>query len=63
MSDEINYKSTANKLKDYVYMVRDLELVELSGIDDKGNFIRNIDISILENAHYGCGLFWFRKWN
>jgi SAM-dependent methyltransferase len=39
----------------------DLELVELSGIDDKGQYIRNIDTSILESADYGCGLFWFRK--
>ena len=39
----------------------DLELVELSGINDKGRFIRNIDVSILENADYGCGLFWFKK--
>lgn len=39
----------------------DLELVEFSGIDDKGRFIRNIDVSILERADYGCGLFQFRK--
>lgn len=39
----------------------DLELVELSGIDDEGRFIRNIDFSILESANYGCGLFWFKK--
>ncbi len=39
----------------------DLELAELSGIDDNGRFTRNIDVSILESADYGCGLFWFRK--
>jgi len=39
----------------------DLELVELSGINDEGRFIKNIDVSILENADYGCGLFLFRK--
>jgi SAM-dependent methyltransferase len=39
----------------------DLELVELSGIDDKGRFIRDIDVSILESANYACGLFWFKK--
>lgn len=39
----------------------DLELVELSGIDDNGNFVKNIDIDILENSDYACGLFWFRK--
>jgi len=38
-----------------------LKLVELSGIDDKGNFIKNIDINILKNSFYACGLFWFKK--
>jgi len=38
-----------------------LELVELSGIDDKGRFKRNIDISILEDSNYACGLFHFTK--
>ena len=39
----------------------DLELVEFSGIDDKGRFISNADISIFKNEDYGCGLFWFKK--
>lgn len=39
----------------------DLKLVELSSIDDKGKFIRNIDMSILESSDYACGLFWFIK--
>jgi len=39
----------------------ELELIELSGIDDKENFIRNIDISILEASDYACGLFVFTK--
>jgi SAM-dependent methyltransferase len=38
-----------------------LDLVELSGIDDNGVFTRNIDINILRNCNYGCGLFWFKK--
>jgi len=38
-----------------------LELVELSGIDDKGRFKRNIDIYILEDSNYACGLFHFTK--
>lgn len=38
-----------------------LELIELSGIDDGGNFIKNIDMAILENSNYACGLFWFKK--
>jgi hypothetical protein len=39
----------------------DLELVELSGVDDEGNFIKNIDITILANSDYACGLFHFTK--
>jgi len=39
----------------------DLKLVELSGSDDNKNFIENIDIEILENSRYGCGMFWFTK--
>lgn len=39
----------------------DLELVEISGIDDNGNFIRNIDRKALDCCNYGCGLFWFLK--
>jgi len=38
-----------------------LELVELSGIDDEGNFIEDINMSILENSDYACGLFNFTK--
>ena len=39
----------------------DLKLVELSGLDDKGRFIKNIDKAILDSCIYGCGLFWFSK--
>ncbi|MFH1049783.1 MAG: DUF268 domain-containing protein [bacterium] len=39
----------------------DLKLVEISGIDDKINYKRNIDITILENSDYACGLFHFTK--
>jgi len=38
-----------------------LELAELSGTDDDKRFIENIDIDILENARYACGMFWFTK--
>lgn len=38
-----------------------LNLVELSGINDRDTFIRHIDISELENAGYGCGMFHFRR--
>ena len=40
---------------------KDLKLVELSGITDDVQFIENIDISILENSDFGCGLFLFTK--
>jgi len=38
-----------------------LELLEFSGIDDEGRFCEKIDISVLKNSDYGCGLFWFTK--
>jgi len=38
-----------------------LELVELSGTDDDKRFIENIDIHILEDSKYACGMFWFTK--
>lgn len=37
----------------------DLELVEFSGIDNGGNFIRNVDPSVLECADFATGLFHF----
>ena len=40
---------------------KELELVELSGIDDEGNLREHIDRRILEHAHYACGLFIFTK--
>lgn len=39
----------------------DLKLVELSGIDDNGEYIENIDIKTLESSNYACGLFLFEK--
>ncbi|MBL7107346.1 MAG: DUF268 domain-containing protein [Phycisphaerae bacterium] len=38
-----------------------LKLIELSGSDDNKNFIENIDIEILENSRYACGMLWFTK--
>jgi len=38
-----------------------LELKELSGITDKGQFIRNINIELLVSSKYACGLFEFKK--
>jgi len=47
--------------KQIVEYFGELELVELSGIDDRGNFRKNIPVSILENSNYACGLFHFTK--
>jgi hypothetical protein len=38
-----------------------LELVELSGITDDVQFVKNIDISVLEKSDFACGLFHFLK--
>ncbi len=38
-----------------------LKLIELSGVTDSGRFIENIDMDILENSNYACGLFRFKK--
>jgi len=38
-----------------------LELIELSGTDDKGKFIENVDRNVLDQCLYGCGYFWFKK--
>ena len=39
----------------------DLELIELSGVDDSGNYFQNIDKNKLNSCNYGCGFFWFTK--
>ena len=39
----------------------DLKLVEFSGSDGKKNFMQNIDIGVLEESKYACGMFWFTK--
>jgi hypothetical protein len=38
-----------------------LDIVEFSGIDDNGNFIRNAEMEQFENMNYACGLFHFTK--
>lgn len=50
-----------NSPKTVIDYFKDLKLIELSGVTDSGRFIENIDIDILENSKYACGLFWFRK--
>ncbi|MBI4722740.1 MAG: DUF268 domain-containing protein [Candidatus Stahlbacteria bacterium] len=47
--------------KTIIEYFRGLKLIELSGVTDSGEFIENIDMNILENSTYACGLFWFRK--
>jgi hypothetical protein len=47
--------------KQIIEYFSNLELVEFSGIDDEGKFKRNINISLLENSNYACGLFHFTK--
>ncbi len=50
-----------NSPKKIVEYFKDLELVELSAIDDQNKFVENIDIEILENSSFACGLFHFIK--
>ena len=38
-----------------------LKLLEFSGIDDDGRFIRNADMEHFESMSYACGLFHFTK--
>jgi len=40
---------------------RDLELVELSGVDDAGHYQERVASGALADNRYGCGFFWFRK--
>ena len=39
----------------------DLRLVELSGIDDNGTFVKDIGRGALRESNYACGLFHFTK--
>ena len=40
---------------------KDLHLIELSGVDDKGNYHEHINRKLFEKANYACGLFIFTK--
>ena len=40
---------------------KNLKLIELSGVTDSGEFIRDIDIKTLKRSNYACGLFRFKK--
>jgi hypothetical protein len=39
----------------------DLQLIELSGIDDHRHFYSNVKSQVLDSCSYGCGLFHFIK--
>jgi hypothetical protein len=39
----------------------DLKLLEFSATDDNRKFMQSIDVDILENSRYACGMFWFTK--
>jgi len=47
--------------KTIIEYFKDLKLIELSGVTDKSQFIKNINSNLLENSKYACGLFWFKK--
>lgn len=38
-----------------------LKLVEFSGTGDNKRFMRNIDVEIMEDSKYACGMFWLTK--
>ncbi len=39
----------------------DLQLIELSGIDDYRHFYSNVKSQVLDSCNYGCGLFHFTR--
>lgn len=42
-----------------IEVLRELQLVEFSGVDDDGKFLQNTDPQQLVNAKYGCGFYRF----
>ncbi len=40
---------------------KELKIKEISGVDDKGNFIENVSVNEMKKWDYGCGLFHFTK--
>jgi hypothetical protein len=47
--------------KQIVDYFANLELLEFSGIDDNGIFVRNSEMELFESMNYACGLFHFTK--
>jgi hypothetical protein len=42
-----------------IEVLRELQLIEFSGVDDRGTFLQNTDPQLLVNAKYGCGFYRF----
>ncbi len=47
--------------KQIILYFNKLKLVEFSGTDDNKTFMRNVDLEIMEDSNYACGMFWFTK--
>jgi hypothetical protein len=47
--------------KQIILYFNKLKLVEFSGTDDNKRFMRNVDLEIMEDSNYACGMFWFTK--
>lgn len=38
-----------------------LDLIEFSGVDDRGVYHENLPLDALDDSRYACGFFWFKK--
>jgi hypothetical protein len=45
----------------FVALFEGLEVVAVDGIDDTGALLRDVDLDLLADNDYGCGLFWLRR--
>jgi len=43
-----------------VEFFKGLDLVELSGVDDSGQYMEHVSLNKFNNEEYACGLFWFK---
>lgn len=46
---------------DILRYFRGLDLIELSAVNDEGDFVRRCDLAVLTEQSYACGLFHFKK--
>lgn len=44
-----------------VRLFPELELAECAGVDDAGRFREGTSVDWLNDAEYGCGMYWFRR--